>query len=200
MKLFKKMPHTYSILFCMIIIAAILTWVVPAGEYERIEVDGRQVVNPEGFHYVDKNPQSITDVFMSIPQGAEEITWIIIFILFMGASIYVIQATGAIDNGIVWLAMKLKGKEYIVIIVTMLVCSLGGVTYGTAEENIALMLIFVPLARTLGYDSITGAALGLVGMGVGFGTAIFNPFTVGVAHGVAGHFVIALIPSFCLPP
>lgn len=186
MILFKKIPHTYSILFCMIIFAAILTWIVPAGEYERIDVGGRQVVNPEGFHYVESNPQGIADIFMSVPKGAEEITWIIIFILFMGASIYVIQATGAIDNGIVWLALKLKGKEYIVIIITMLVCSLGGVTYGAAEENIALMLIFVPLARSLGYDSVTGAALGLVGMGVGFATAMFNPFTVGVAHGIAG--------------
>ncbi|KUO50230.1 MAG: C4-dicarboxylate ABC transporter permease [Desulfitibacter sp. BRH_c19] len=186
MKLFRKIPHTYSILFCLIIIAAFLTWIVPAGQYETVEVDGRMVVDPGGFSYVESNPQGPTDILKSIPQGADEIAWIIIFIIFIGASIYVIQSTGAIDAGMKRLVKKLKGREYIVIIVAMLICALGGATYGAAEENIALMLIFVPLALSLGYDSITGAALGLVGMGVGFATALFNPFTVGVAQGIAG--------------
>ncbi len=186
MKLFKRIPHTYAILFFMIIIVAILTWIVPAGQYQMIEENGRQVVDPNSFTYVDSNPQGPADILKSIPQGADEIAWIIIFILFIGASIYVIQSTGAIDAGMRKLVVKLKGKEYIAIIIAMFICALGGATYGAAEETIALMLIFVPLAISLGYDSITGAAIGLVGMGVGFATALFNPFTVGVAQGIAG--------------
>ena len=88
-------PHTLVIIFCMIIFVAILTYIIPAGSYDRIEVDGRQVVDPNSFHYVEGNPASLFDIFVAVPSGMKQVAYIANFVLVISGAFAVIESTGA---------------------------------------------------------------------------------------------------------
>jgi len=123
---------------------------------------------------------------LSIPKGMGEVASIIFFIFIVGGSFNIINATGAVETGIKAVALGLRGKEALVIFVTVLLFSIGGTTFGMAEEALVFIPMLVPLAIALGYDSLTGLALALVGPCAGFTGAFMNPFTIGVAQGIVG--------------
>ncbi|SCY95279.1 YfcC family protein [Alkaliphilus peptidifermentans] len=183
-----KIPHTYVLLFCVIIIMTALTYIIPAGQFDRAEdpATGRIFVVPESFHYVEQSPVSIFGLFQSIPKGMNEAGYIIFFVLMIGGAFGIIQATGTIDAGIGSTVKQMSGREKLIIPVVMLVFSLAGATLGTAEEALPFYPIVIALAIALGFDSITGTALVLLGAGAGFAGAFANPFTVGIAQGIAG--------------
>jgi len=182
-----KVPHTYVILFAVILIMSILTYIVPAGEYVRIEdpATGRTVVDPESFHAVEQSPISFFELFQSIPNGMKDAASIIFFIFLVGGSFQMITATGAIEAGIGKIAKGLQGKEKIMIPIFLFIFSLGGATFGMAEETIVFVPIGIALARALGYDAITGTAMITLGAACGFTSGFMNPFTVGVAQGIS---------------
>ncbi len=182
-----KVPHTYVILFAVILIMSVLTYIVPAGEYDRMEdpATGRTVVDPESFHSVDQSPVSFFDLFQSIPKGMTNAASIIFFIFIVGGAFQMITATGAIEAGIGKIAKSLQGKEKLMIPIFLVVFSIGGATYGMAEETIVFVPIGIALARALGYDAITGTAMITLGAACGFTAGVMNPFTVGVAQGIA---------------
>lgn len=181
------MPHTYVILFAVVLIMSLLTYVIPAGEYDRMEdpATGRTVVDPESFHAVDQNPIEFFDLFLSVPNGMKAAAGIIFFIFIVGGSFQMITATGAIEAGIGKIAKGLQGKEKMMIPIFLVVFSLGGATFGMAEEAIVFVPIGIALARALGYDAITGTAMITLGAACGFTSGFMNPFTVGVAQGIA---------------
>ncbi len=181
-----KVPHVYIILLTVVVICAILTYFVPAGEYTRIEgPGGRMVVDPTSYHGIDQTPLGVFDILKSIPKGMAEVASIIFFIFIVGGSFAVVQGTGAIEAGIGELTKKMAGRERIVIPVIMLAFSMGGAVFGMAEETLPFIPIMVTLAIALGFDSLTGAGIVLIGAGTGFAAAFMNPFTVGVAQGIA---------------
>lgn len=182
-----KVPHTYVILFSVILIMAILTYIIPAGEYDRIkdEATGRTVVDPASFHAVQQKPTRIFDLFQSIPKGMENAAGIIFFIFIVGGAFQIITATGTIEAGVGKLAKSLQGKEKLLIPMFLVIFSIFGATYGMAEESIVFVPIGIALARALGYDAITGTAMITLGAACGFTAGVMNPFTVGVAHGIA---------------
>lgn len=183
-----RIPHTYALLFFVIIIVAILTYVVPAGEFERAQdpATGRIFVVPDTYHEVESNPLSFFDIFKAIPKGMENSGYIIFFVLMIGGSFGIIQATGAIDSGIVEVVNRMKGKEKAVIPIVMFIFSLAGAILGSAEEMLPFYPIVISLALALGFDTLTGTAMVLLGAGAGFAGAFLNPFTVGIAQGIAG--------------
>lgn len=178
-------PHTYAIIFTIILIVAIATWLIPAGEYERHEVDGRQVVVENSFHYVEQSPVSFFEIFTSIPLGMEKGATIIFYIFLVGGAFGAIQATGAIDSGIHKLVVKMGKNEKFLIPVVMLIFSILGFTTGMAEESIIFVPIGIAIARALGYDAVVGTAMISLGAASGFIGGMMNPFTVGVAQGIA---------------
>ncbi len=181
-----KVPHVYIILLAVVVICAILTYFVPAGEYAMIEgPGGRMVVDPTSYHEVDQTPLGVFDVLKSIPKGMVEVASIIFFIFIVGGSFAVVQGTGAIEAGIGALTKKMAGKERAIIPVIMIAFSLGGAVFGMAEETLPFIPIMVTLCIALGFDSLTGAGIVLIGAGAGFAAAFMNPFTVGVAQGIA---------------
>lgn len=182
-----KVPHTYVILFTVILIMAILTYIIPAGEFDRVkdEATGRTLVDPTSFHQVDQNPIKFFDLFQSIPKGMKDAQSIIFFIFIVGGAFQMITATGAIEAGIGKIATGLKGKEKFMIPIFLGIFSLGGATFGMAEEAIVFVPIGIALARALGYDAITGTAMITLGAACGFTSGFMNPFTVGVAQGIA---------------
>lgn len=199
-----KAPDTALVIFSLVACAAVLTWIVPAGAYDRTEmqvegVGAREVVVPGTFQYVEREDRSaagallhsLAMVFQAPILGFidEEAAPIIAFVLLIGGAFAVMQQTRAVDGALIRLVQvsrRSRTLELLLLPMFMTLFSLGGATFGMAEETVPFVLIFVPLALALGYDSITGAAIPFVGSAAGFAAAFFNPFTVGVAQGISG--------------
>ena len=191
MKLSKfKAPNTYFLIFSIIIITAVLTWIIPSGEYNRSAMNGREVVVAGSFHSVESNPQGIGAILMAPIRGFtnKSAALIVGFILIVGGVFAVLAKTRAIDAAIMAVA-KAHDKspiiEMLYIPIFMVIFSLGGGSFGMGEEVIPFILIFVPLTLALGYDSIVGVAIPFVGAGAGFAGAFLNPFTIGIAQQIA---------------
>ncbi len=185
---------TTVLIFGMVVVAAVLTWFVPAGSFvkEVIEVAGvgeRQVVIPGSFSYLgERHPQYLMAVLTAPIRGFAQAADVVAFVLIVGGAFGVLQRTGAIDGGLRRLADAADRSPALraaIIPVFMTLFSLGGAVFGMAEETIPFVLIFVPLARSLGYDDIVGIAIPFVGSQAGFAAAFLNPFTIGVAQGIA---------------
>lgn len=182
-----RIPHTYAILAVIMLFAFFLTFILPSGAYETIinEATGKLVIDPQSFHNVDKIYLNLFDLFLSVPTAMEKAAYIIFFIFIICGSFQVINSTGTIEVAICSLAQKMKGKELLTIPIFVFVFSIGGATFGLSEETIIFVPMGIILARSLGYDAMTGFAMISLGAHVGFNSAWLNPFTVGVAQGVA---------------
>ena len=182
-----KMPHTYVILFSIVILAAIASYTLPAGVYDRSKdpATGRTLVNPASYHHVEQTPVSPFDLFKAIPRGMVAGADIVFFIFICGGAFTVIQATGAVNSGLSRFIMKLRGYENLLIPMTMLLFSVFGFTMGMSEEVIVFIPIGVLLARALKYDDIVAVAMLSTGAAIGFASGLLNPFTVGVAQTIA---------------
>ncbi len=189
MRKYLRMPNTFVLLFSLLAIIALATWFVPGGKYETMEVAGKQVVNPDSFHYVPSNPQGLVALMTAPIKGFVEAALIIGFVLIVGGAFSVLQRTQAIDAMIKSVAKAHSHSAIVralIIPVFVTLFSLGGATFGMAEEAIPFVLIFIPLALALGYDSIIGVSIPFVGSQVGFAAAFLNPFNVGVAQSISG--------------
>ena len=182
----RRFPHTYVLLLVMVAVAAALTHVIPAGSFERIEKDGRQLVVPGSYAETPAHPAGVGDVFMAWPRGLKATASIVFYIFLIGGTFGVINATGAVDAAISAVVAAGRGRGAWVLTVLMLAFSIGGGTIGMAEETLPFIPALVLLARRMGYDEVTGCAIALVGAGAGFSGAFLNPFTVGVGQGIAG--------------
>ncbi len=191
----KRIPHTFTIVFSLIVLAAMLTWVVPAGEFLRHTVDGREVVLSDSFHFVDRAPQT-WQVFSALFNGFVDKADIIIFILMVGGAFWIVNNSHAIDVGVMAFLRRVQrlsryklvsklGVDNIIITLVMLLFSLFGAVFGMSEETLAFVVVFVPLAISMGYDSMVGVCMCYVAAHVGFAGAMLNPFTIGIAQGIA---------------
>jgi len=197
--MFKKIPHTYVIIFYVIVFAAILTWIIPGGEYDRQikVVNGveRTVIDKDSFHYVERNAQT-WQVFSALFNGFERQAGIIVLILMIGGGFWIMNASKSIDVGIFSFLKFTKRIEHIkffkaigvnnmIIVLVMVLFSIFGAVFGMSEETIAFVIILVPLAISMGYDSIVGLCMVYVAAHLGFASAVLNPFTIGIAQGIA---------------
>lgn len=183
----REFPHTFVILFCIIAVMTLLTHIVPAGVYDRVTDPntGRSVVDPESFAYVEATPVSFFGFLNAIPDGMVDVADIMTFIFVVGGAFNIITETGAMEKGVRKLAYKLSGREKLLIPMMMFIFSLGGATFGMAEEVIIFVPIGIALARALGYDALVGMAMMVMGAAIGFSSGFLNPFSVGVAQGIA---------------
>ncbi len=192
----RQIPHTYVIVFYIILLAAILTWIIPGGEYveENSTVDGTERTEMV-YREADSHPQS-WQVFSAIFKGFVRQSGIIVFILMIGGAFWIMNSSKAIDVGILsfirfstrleksrWI--RFLGIHNIIITLVMILFSVFGAVFGMSEETIAFVIIMVPLAISMGYDSIVGVSLCFVAAGLGFAGAVLNPFTIGIAQGIA---------------
>jgi len=180
-----KMPHTFVLLFALAIIAGLLTYVIPAGAYDRMDLDGRTVVDPATYHTVEATPSTVFSILQAFPKGLEQAASIVFFIFIVGGAFYVVTKSGAIDVGIAAAVRKTSNKGILLIPILTVIFALGGGVVGMAEEFLPFIPALVILCIKLGYDSMTGAAIGLAAACSGFSGAFLNPFTVGVAQGIA---------------
>jgi uncharacterized ion transporter superfamily protein YfcC len=184
-----KFPNTFVLLFSLLALIALATWVVPGGKYDTQVIDGKTVILANSFHAVASHPQGPAALLMAPIKGFVEAALIIGFVLIVGGAFSVLQRTEAIDSMIKSVAKAHTHSAWVrvaIIPVFVTMFSLGGATFGMAEEAIPFVLIFIPLALALKYDSIVGVAIPFVGSQIGFATAFLNPFNVGVAQSIAG--------------
>ena len=203
-----RFPTAYSILFLLIILMAGLTWIMPAGKFDREmnEAVGREVAVAGTYHEVEPNPQGIVEVMLAPGAGfydpdsyvANAID-VALFVLFLGGFLGVVNATGAIDTGIRSAMVHLKGHEIWMIPILMSLFAIGGTTYGMAEETLAFYALLIPVMMAAGYDSVTGVAIILVGAGIGVLGSTINPFATVIAANAAGiPFTDGIIPRFVI--
>lgn len=176
-----------GIVFIIILFVAILSYIVPAGEYDRIvdEATGRTLVDPDTFHYVEGHPTSLMSLLTSVSRGMQSAAEIIFFVLIVGGAFKIVTASGAIEAGIHKIAVSMKNSGDLLILVILFVFGVGGATFGMAEETIVFIPIGIALARAMGYDAIVGMAMVNLGAACGFNAGFMNPFNVGVAQSVA---------------
>ncbi|HKF00456.1 MAG TPA: YfcC family protein [Actinomycetes bacterium] len=196
------LPSAYTILFALIVLMAIATWLVPAGVYDR-DKEGAPI--PGTYHEVDQNPQRILIDSITAPinglYGIEDeagnINYynsgvlfgaidVALFIIVIGGFLGVTMQTGAIQAGISRLVRRLRGRERWMIPILMGVFALGGTTYGMAEESLAFYALVITVMIAAGYDALVGAAVLLLGCGIGTLGSTLNPFATGIASGFAG--------------
>jgi uncharacterized ion transporter superfamily protein YfcC len=197
-----RLPSAYTILFALIVLAAIATWIIPAGTYN-LSADGEPI--PGTYHEVDSKPARILVDSLTAPinglYGIENATGninyynsgslfgaidIALFILVIGGFLGVTMKTGAIQAGIGGLVQRMQGRERMLIPALMAVFALGGTTYGMAEESLAFYALVITVLIAAGYDALTGAAVVLLGCGIGVIGSTVNPFATGIASGIAG--------------
>jgi len=184
-----RIPNTFVLLFAILALIALATWFIPGGKYDTHLVNGKQLIDPSSFHYVASSPQGLVALMKAPIKGFVEAAQIIGFVLVVGGAFALVQKTDAIDTGIRSIARMHEHSALVraaLIPVFVTLFSLGGATFGMNEEAIPFVLIFVPLALALGYDTIVGVSIPFLGSQAGFGAAFLNPFNVGIAQGIAG--------------
>jgi uncharacterized ion transporter superfamily protein YfcC len=195
-------PTAFTILFILIILIALATWIIPAGSYD-YTADGEPI--PGTYHTVPANPQKLLQSALKGPingmYGIEDETgnvdvWnygelfgaidVALFVLIIGGFLGVTMKTGAINSGIAWVVAKLKGKEKWMFPILMTIFAIGGTTYGMAEETLAFYALIITVMLAAGYDGLSAAALIMLGAGIGVIGSTINPFATGIASGFAG--------------
>ena len=179
-----RMPTAYTILFCLLILTAAATWVIPAGRYERSGEEEAPVAGT--YHAVEQSPQGAGDVVLASFQGFYDAVDVALFILMVGGFLGVVMRTGAIDAGVGNVTRLLGGKEILLIPVLMVMFSLGGTSFGMWEETMAFYPLLIPVFLAAGYDPLVGIAVVLLGSGAGVLASTVNPFATGIASGFAG--------------
>lgn len=173
-----KIPNTYVIIALIIALCAVATWLVPGGQYVRAE-DGTL-----HFERVDHVPQT-WQVFSAIYHGFVKQAGIIVFILVVGGAFWLLNATGAVASGISRFIARVGKRDKWVLVALTVLFSVAGAVFGMSEETIPFVGIVVPLAISMGYDAVMGMLVVYVAANVGFSSAFLNPFTVGIAQGMA---------------
>ena len=185
----KKMtfPHTLVIIFCMILFVSILTYIVPGGAYDRIEVGGRQVVDPASFHFVDSKPATIMDIFASVPEGMTSVAYIANFVLIISGAFSVISSTGAL-SAVLAKVLQGKAKKMGAAVLPFVIIAFSALPAATG--NAESMLAFVPLgimfARSMGFDAMVGLSVTIAAGNCGFASGLFNAATTGTAQSLLG--------------
>ncbi len=183
-----RLPHPLVLLVGFVLAAAALTWVVPAGEYERRDdpVTGRQVVVPGTYRTVEPSPVSLTQALVDIPRGMADAASVIFLVFLVGAAWMVVERTGVFGALLDGLVARLRGHDTLVIPVSCLAFALGGVLIQMQEELIAFAPILVLLVSRLGFDRVTAVAMSIGAAVIGATFSPIDPFMVGIAQKAAG--------------
>lgn len=204
-----QVPDTYIIIFFVVVLAALLTFLVPQGFYETEDITymmngaekTRTVIKDGSFQYLlDENgePMTVGASLFTAFEGTGFFNYmyngiisssaieIIAFLLTVGGAFGILLRTGAIESGIMNMIKKTNGKEKLLIPVLFVLFSLGGAVFGMGEEALPFLMILAPILVAMGYDSVTAVLLTYGATQIGFGTSWMNPFSVGIAQGISG--------------
>ncbi|WP_019125741.1 YfcC family protein [Peptoniphilus grossensis] len=183
-----KMPHTYVILMSILIIVSILTYIIPSGQYTRVEdeVLRRTVVVPNSFEFVEGKSPNLFDIFLAIQKGYVSSANILFLIIFAYSFVNILVVNGTLNTYINALIKRLDGNNNLLIVICVFVFGILGSTLGIFEEVYGLIPVFIQLFILLGYDRIVGGSIVFLGVATGFSAATTNPFSIGIAKELSG--------------
>jgi len=181
-------PHPLTLLTACIFAAAICSYLLPAGEYERRAdpVTGRDVVVAGTYHHVESRHVGPFEALVCIPRGLADAASVVFFVFLVGGAFTVVDETGALRQGVGWLVRRLANREALVIPIVSLAFALGGALENMSEEIIALVPVLLLVTRRLGFDALTAVAISIGAAGVGAAFSPINPFQVQIAQKLAG--------------
>ena len=171
-------------MIALVVLSALLTYIVPAGAFDREVVDGRSLVVAGTYQSTEANPTTFMSLIQSIYNGmldASDIAW---FIFVVGGAFGIVTKSGAIAAALNKLIRRYEGKETVLIIIIMTAFFIGGMSYGMGEEIIPLVAILVPISIKMGFDPIVGVSMPIVGLYSGYSAGALNPFNTGVAQSI----------------
>jgi uncharacterized ion transporter superfamily protein YfcC len=186
----KAFIQSLLILLALMIVAGILTLVVPAGQYQRIEVDGRETLLPDSFAFTERPDYPIWRWFtapLEVVTGPDGLTVIVIviFILMVGVAFAIMDKSGILKAALARIVRRFAGQKYTLLLVISFFFMALGAFFGIFEEVVPLVPLMIALAYSLGWDTLTGLGISILATNMGFSAAIMNPFTIGVAQGIA---------------
>ena len=192
-----KMPSAFSILFGIVVIVALLTWLIPSGQYD-LDADGQPIAGT--YHRVEKVQEvesedgtieevdtrsGLWEIAQAPIRGTIDAIGVVLFVIVIGGFLNVTMKSGALDAAIGRVVKKLKGKEKWLIPILMTIFAIGGTTYGMQEETIAFYALVMPIMVAAGYNGMVAALTIILGAGVGVLGSTVNPFSTGIASGFA---------------
>lgn len=191
------MPHAYTLIFLLIVLVAVLTWIIPSGEFQRTMVETstgeREVVVAGTYHGVSKIAEDGTNLRQGIQAvltapalGIQNAIEVLAFVFIIGGVFQIMAKTNALNMGIRSIIDKLGDKEFLMIPILMILFGLGGTTYGMSDELVPFYLLVMPVVFAMGYDSMTTFMIVCMSATVGYAASTINPFCVLVAQGIAG--------------
>lgn len=183
-----KMPHNYVILISIMVLMLILTHIIPAGEYQRVEdpISGKMVVVPGSYQQIDVEAPGIFDLFLSLEQGYVAAADIMFLIIFAYGFVYMLTKNGTMDAALGTMVKKVGNRVQLLIPITMLILGFLSSTMGIYEEVYGLFPIFVGIFIALGYDALVGGATIFLGVSIGYAAGTTNPYNIAVAQDIAG--------------
>lgn len=178
--------HPYVVILSVVFAVFLMCAVLPSGEFDRAEnADGDMIVIAGTYHVIEKTVPSIFDLFLNIQLGFVDTASITFFIIFAYAFVFMLTKNGTMNVVLGSIATRLGDRTHLFIPISMIAFGLLGSTAGLYEEVYGLIPVFIGAAIALGYDAVVGGAIVFVGVATGFAAALTNPFTVGIAQGVA---------------
>lgn len=182
-----RFPHPLVLLVGFAFLAAIASWILPAGEFQRRDdaVTGRSVVVPGTYHHVDPAPVNAFEALVAIPKGAADAAPVIFFVFLIGGAFAVVERTGALTAAVNWLLLKLAHREALVIPIASIAFAAAGALEHMSEELLAFVPVLLLLTRRLGYTPLVAVAMSLGAAAVGAAFSPIDPFMVQVAQKVA---------------
>lgn len=181
-----SMPNTAALLMIIIFVVGILTYIIPAGEFERIEDSetGRTLVVPNTYTTVEQSPISFWEFFSSVFYGIIDAADIIAFVFIVGGAFWLVIQSGAIHAILSRMIHNLKGREYLFIGIVMTAFAICGATFGMAEESLPFVTILIAASIAMGYDKIVAVSIVVIGIYAGYSAGPVNPFNVGIAQSI----------------
>lgn len=184
-KLLAKIPNGFVILFGILLLVSVLTYILPAGAYDKVEVAGKMMSKPGSYHFIEKTPVTFFQIFTAVPNGMQAASALIFMILLIGGAVRVFDSTGAI-KGALSSVLRTFGKEkgaWVIAMVTTLFALIGAFP-SMFEATIPFAPICIAIALALGYDAVVGVSMALVGVVVGWTAGPTNPWTVGIGQSI----------------
>lgn len=188
MKKKKELKALNPMLFlvAIMLIVTVASYIVPVGSYDRVMVDGQEIVDPESYHSVERSPITPFNLLVSVTLGMQRGSAIIFFLLIIGAMFAILDGTGAINAGMTNIVRAMKGKEFLMIPVCMIVFGMGSAFCANFEEFLAFVPLVLACCLTMGFDSLTAVGIIFCAAAARYGGAITNAFTTGIAQSIAG--------------
>lgn len=181
-------PHPLTLLTACILAAALASYILPAGQYDRRDdpVTGRAVVVAGTYHHVARTPVGLFQALVAIPKGLAAAGSVVFLVFLVGGAFTVVDQTGALRQAVTWLVRRLQNRETLVIPIVSLTFATFGALENMSEEIIALVPVLLLVTRRLGFDALTAVAISIGAAAVGAAFSPINPFQVQIAQKLAG--------------